>query len=222
MSVKYRLLICEYCMKNCLKLVKFLSLIMVSFFFSSCIDFVETIGVDDGNYQIYTKMTFSKTMFAYAGVDADILVKELSEEIINDGISFIPVNATSEIGVQINASILPESEDKLDLALMPRISGNTYVIPFIMGDAAPAMQDKIKDEDENSVQMINMMLSTAKCRIFISKNVIPYAKAAYFDGTEKVLIDLFDFGEQYCLEIPFSLLATPSDCDFRLITVLGE
>ena len=51
-------------------------------------------------------------------------------------------------------------------------------------------------------------MSSAKCRILLSKNLIPEIETAYFEGKggQNFSIPVFDYGEANCLEIPFIIL----------------
>lgn len=48
-------------------------------------------------------------------------------------------------------------------------------------------------------------LPFAKCRIMISKKIIPEIETAYFKGRDdqNYTIPFFDYGDSYCIEIQF-------------------
>ena len=68
-------------------------------------------------------------------------------------------------------------------------------------------------------------MSSAKCRILIGKNVIPSIENAYLEGKGKqnYSIPVFDYGEQYCLEIPFiAMCETGMYRTDRIIVIKGK
>lgn len=52
-------------------------------------------------------------------------------------------------------------------------------------------------------------MSTAKFRVMISKDIISSINEAYLDGIEEddsFVISVFDYGNNFCLEIPVDVL----------------
>ena len=81
-----------------------------------------------------------------------------------------------------------------------------YTIPFLLGQ-----NDSISDSvgsDSEGEEFAAAIMASAKCRILLSKKLIPEIEAAYFEGKggQNFSIPVFDYGEVNCLEIPFIIL----------------
>lgn len=88
--------------------------------------------------------------------------------------------------------------------LLPKIAGNKCFIPFLLGDNK-SISDSVKSKDSEEEAFF---LSSSKCRVLISKNVLPSIETAYFEGkgSQNYSIPIFNYGDNYCLEIPFIIL----------------
>lgn len=65
------------------------------------------------------------------------------------------------------------------------------------------------DSNDYGEAFAEAIMSSAKCRILISKAVIPSIETAYFEGkgNQNYSIPVFDYGDALCLEIPFIVLS---------------
>lgn len=69
------------------------------------------------------------------------------------------------------------------------------------------------DSDDSMGETISQaILSSAKCRIFIGKNLIPKIETAYIEGLDELnyIIPVYDYGDSFCLEIPFVVIMEDS------------
>lgn len=67
--------------------------------------------------------------------------------------------------------------------------------------------------------MTEMFFSTSKVRILVDKNIVKNIKSVYFAGSKNVPITFYDFGKQYYLEIPMTLLLSKEMPDFSRIVI---
>ena len=80
----------------------------------------------------------------------------------------------------------------------------------------------MKSDDNDAQGIAEAIMSSAKCRVLISKKVIPSIEIAYFEGrgSQNYSIPVFDYGESYCLEIPFIVLFESGLYKFDKIVIL--
>ena len=94
----------------------------------------------------------------------------------------------------------------ISISFLPTVAGKKCFIPFLLGQ-----NDSISDSvgsDSEGEEFAAAIMSSAKCRILLSKNLIPEIETAYFEGKggQNFSIPVFDYGEANCLEIPFIIL----------------
>ncbi len=132
-----------------------------------------------------------------------------------------PVNTDLEVGVEIALSIDPKTKDEAEISLLPMVAQKKGYIPFPLGDEMLA--DDIKTLKDSAAQELSeAILSCAKFRIIISKNVLPDIETAYFEGRggQNYAIAFFDYGESYCLEIPSTVLFKSEMYKFDKVVVV--
>lgn len=63
-----------------------------------------------------------------------------------------------------------------------------------------------------------------KCRVMMSKKIIPEIETAYFEGRggQNYSIPVFDYGEAYCLEVPFVVLFETGKYKMDKIVILKK
>lgn len=203
------------------------SLIFLPFLFTSCIDYVQTISYKDGKYQMYYKVTLSKMIFAMGDEDPDEMFESIDEDTIGDlpeGIEVNSVNTDLEVGAEYRFSIDPRTTDETEQSFLPRVSGEKIFVPFLLGEEDSSFVDSNSSSDDMGKAMTEAMLSSAKCRVIISKKILPSISKAYFKGIagSDFVIPLYDYGEDYCLEIPFIILFEKSSYDFNKIVIVSE
>lgn len=211
-------------MKNKIKL---LFLIAVSFVFMSCVDYVQTITYKNGSYQLYYKITLSKVLFELADEDPEEMFEEYDEEALEDlpeNVYINRVNTDLEVGAEFSLSINPKTTDETEKALLPTVAGNKCYIPFLLGSDNNSMVDDFKSSDEDAEEITKGILSSAKCRVMIDKSVIPGIEAAYFEGRDgqNYAVAIFDYGNSYCIEIPFIVLFETGMYRFDRIVVIKK
>lgn len=177
------------------------------FLLTSCVDYVQSISYKNGKYELYYKVTFSKVLFALCGEDPNELFSDYDEDYLEDipeDVYLSPINTDLEVGAEFNFNIDSKTTDEDIKQFLPTVAGSKYYIPFLL-DKDEDFADIIDNMDDPEFEVIAKALcSSAKCRILISKKVIPEMETAYFEGkfSQNYSIPLFDYGEQYCLEIP--------------------
>lgn len=207
------------------KLLRLLPLLFILFLFTSCIDYVQSITYKDGKYQMYYKVTLSKVLFALGDEDPEEIFESFDEETLEDlpeNVDVKPVNTDLEVGAEFTLSIDPKTTDETEKSFLPTVAGNKCFIPFLLGDKDSSIADAMKSDDNDAQGIAKAIMSSAKCRVLISKKVIPSIEIAYFEGrgSQNYSIPVFDYGESYCLEIPFIVLFESSMYKFGKIVIL--
>lgn len=199
--------------------VRIVYLIFFCLLLTSCVDYVQSITYKNGKYHMYYKITLSKAIFAMGDRDPEEVFKEFDEEEIGDlplDAKVKKVNTDFELGYEINLEIDPRTTDKTEKTFLPKVAGNKCFIPLFLADNE-SFTDSVESESDNDYgeAFAEAVLSSAKCRIFISKGVLPIVENAYFEGKENqnYSIPVFDYGDVYCLEIP--VIALSKDNKYR-------
>ena len=207
------------------KLLHLLPLLLIPLLFTSCIDYVQSITYKDGKYQMYYKVTLSKVLFALGDEDPEEIFESFDEDTLKDlpeNVDVKPVNTDLEVGAEFSLSIDPKTTDEIEKSFLPTVAGNKCFIPFLLGDKDSSIADAMKSDDNEAQGIAEAITSSAKCRVMISKKVIPSIEIAYFEGrgSQNYSIPLFDYGESYCLEIPFIVLFESGMYKFDKIVIL--
>lgn len=194
-------------MKNIIRLV---SVLLICLFFTSCVDYVQSISYSNGKYKMYYKVTLSKVLFAMVDEDPEELFEDFDEEALTElpeNVDVKPVNTDLEVGAEFTVLIDPHTTNDDEKFLLPKIAGNKCFIPFLLGDNK-SISDSVKSKDSEDEAFTEAFLSSSKCRVLISKNVLPSIETAYFEGkgSQNYSIPIFDYGDNYCFEIPFIIL----------------
>ena len=207
------------------KLLRLLPLLLIPLLFTSCIDYVQSITYKDGKYQMYYKVTLSKVLFALGDEDPEEIFESFDEDTLKDlpeNVDVKPVNTDLEVGAEFSLSIDPKTTDETEKSFLPTVAENKCFIPFLLGDKDNSIADAMKSDDNEAQGIAEAIMSSAKCRVMISKKVIPSIEIAYFEGrgSQNYSIPLFDYGESYCLEIPFIVLFESGMYKFDKIVIL--
>lgn len=202
-------------------------LILSALLFTSCIDYVQSISYKDGEYQLYYKITLSKLLVAMADQDPDEMFSEFNEENLDslpEGAKVNPVNTDLEVGAEFHFSVNPKTENEKERSFLPKTSKEKCYIPFLLGENGTAFTDGVNSSDQEAQSITQAILSSAKCRILMSKKILPSIKAAYFEGyyNQTYTIPVFDYGDSYCLEIPFIVLFDSATYRFDRVVVIKE
>lgn len=209
------------------KFFRHLSLLLISLLFTSCIDYVQSITYKNGEYQIYYKVTLSKVLFALANEDPEEIFESFDEKTLEDlpeNIDVKTVNTDLEVGAEFSHSIAPKTTDETEKLFLPTIAGQKYYIPFLLGSKNFAIADSIKSEGSDFQAFAEAIMSYAKCRVMISKKIISSINNAYFEGSggQNYSVPVFDYGEIYCLEIPFIILFETEMYKFDKLIVIKD
>ena len=192
--------------------VRIVSLIFSCLLLTSCVDYVQSITYKNGKYHMYYKITLSKLIFAMGDQDPDEVFKEFDEEEIGElplNAKVKTINTDIEGGYEFSFEIDPRTTDKTEKSFLPKVAGKKCFIPFLLGDNETIADSVEKESDNNYGEAFaEAIMSSAKCRILISKGVLPSIETAYFEGkgNQNYSIPVFDYGDDYCLEIPVIIL----------------
>ncbi|MBR0032483.1 MAG: hypothetical protein IJP61_09375 [Treponema sp.] len=206
-------------------LIKFLPMLLLSFFLTSCVDYVQTVGYKGGKYQLYYKVTLSKALFALADSDPEEIFKDFDKEAMGElpkNVQIHKVNTDLEVGTEFSIELSPKSANKDEISFLPKIEGKKCYIPFLLGGESGEIAESFSSEDAESQTMTQAFLASAKCRIMLEKNLAPKIETAYFEGRggQNYSIPVFDYGPAYCLEIPFIVLFENGMYNFNQIVVI--
>ncbi|MCR5698455.1 MAG: hypothetical protein K6G52_02310 [Treponemataceae bacterium] len=194
------------------RFIKFLPFLLVAFLFTSCLDYVQAISYRNGSYQIYYKFTVSRAILELSGENPADILGEIDAETAEDfpsNAEYKNIKTDNEIGYEFRLTIDPRTTDELEKSFLPKISGNKCYIPFIVGEEGNAFaQSDYQDMESEDKELYTAFLESAKCRILVSKTIIPLVETAFFEGTggQNYSIPVFDYGECFALEIPFDVL----------------
>ena len=194
-------------MKN---LIRLFIIIFLTLFLTSCVDYVQSISYKDGKYHLYYKMTLSKALFELGDNEPEDLFDDFNEGVIKKlpkKLMYNSVDTELETGAEFFLDIDPKSKNKSELDLLPKVSGNKCFIPFLLGNN-DAILDSFSTDDSDGQAFTDAVLSSAKCRVLIGKNLIPLIETAYFEAVRggNYSIPVYDYGDSYCLEISFIVL----------------
>ena len=194
-------------MKKILRIIPF---ILFLFCFTSCVDYVQSISYKDGKYHLYYKVTLSKMLFEMSNDEPEDLFEDFNDDVIEDlpeSLDYNTVDTELEYGAEFSIDINPRTKNEEERDLLPKISGDTCFIPFLLGEDN-AVSDSFDAGNSDGEAIAQAVLSSAKCRVLIGKNLIPLIEKAYFEGWRGInyTIPVYDYGESYCLEIPFIVI----------------
>jgi hypothetical protein len=189
-------------MKNRFKIIL---LIFLPLIFVSCMDYVQSISYKDGKYHLYYKITVSKVMLAMANQKPDDLFGDFDQvqsDELPKSIRVKKVDTDLEAGYEFYLEVNPKTADEKEKQFLLKKKDNKYFVPFLLGQNERNLSGPGKSQYD---EMSDAILSSAKCRILISKKIIPSVKEAYFEGinSDDYSIPFFDYGDEYCIEIPF-------------------
>lgn len=204
-----------------------LSLLLISLLFTSCIDYVQSVAYKDGKYQIYYKITLSKLLFAMADENPEEIFEYFDDESLDDlpeNVYAKLVSTDLEVGAEFSLSIDPKTTDETEKSFLPKVAGQKCYIPFLLGGKDFSFGDFMKSDDSESQAISEAILSSAKCRVMVSKKIISSIDNAYFEGRggQNYSVAVFDYGESFCMEIPFIVLFETGMYKFDRIVVIRE
>lgn len=193
----------------------------------SCVDYVQTITYNHGKYQLYYKLTLSKVLLELADYDPEEFFEDLDEDTFNDlpsNVYMNPVNTDLEVGAEISINIDPETTDETEKSFLPTVSGKKCFIPFLIGMEDTSIVEEFKYNDSEEEEITKAILSSAKCRVMIDKSVLLDIETAYFEGIggQNYSVAIFDYGNSYCIEIPFIVLFETGMYRFDRIVVIKK
>ena len=160
--------------------------------------------------------------------DAEDFVDELldySSSEIPENVTMNGVDTETEAGFELIFDVDPKTATEEEKEFLPTKSGDKYFIPFYMKEMLSDIDDFDDVDLDDSFTLA--MFSTGKVRVMIAKNIIPSIKDAYFEAEdeddENFYISVFDYGNNYSLEIPFLLFFDDYMYDLdRIVITRGE
>lgn len=205
-----------------------------SFLLFSCVDYVQTISYKDGKYTIYYKITLSKVLFALADEDPESIFDDFDFSDFSDYESLLmpknmeinKVNTDLEVGAEFKINISARTQDEAEKKLLPTVAKNKIKIPVFFGDISDGLNEDFGDSysDDFADEFVQAIFSAAKSRVLIGKNIVPSIEICYFEGKgrQNYSIPVFDYGESWCLEIPFIVFFEPEMYDFENIVIIKK
>ena len=208
------------------RLISTVFVLLAPLIFTSCIDYVQTVSYKDGAYHLYCKVTLSKVLFALGDEDPESIFEGFNDDAFSelpDDVAARPVNTDLEVGAEFAFSVSPKTTDKTEKSFLPTVVGNKCYIPFLLGSETESFENSFKKDSEYE-SITEAILSSAKCRIMVSKSVIAKVVTAYFEGRggQNYSVAVFDYGESWCMEIPFIALFDDSMYRFDRLVVIKE
>ena len=192
------------------KYILIIATVLLSFCLASCVDYVQSVSYKNGKYQMYCKVTLAKMLFAMVNEDPEKIFNGFDDQTLGDlpkSVVVKPVNTELEVGAEFSFNIDLHTANESDKACLPTVQGNKCYVPFIIGQNK-SIADSASSNNDESEAFAKAILSSAKCRVLIGKNIMPSIETAYFEGkgNQNYSIPVFDYGEDFCLEIPFIAL----------------
>ena len=140
-------------------------------------------------------MRLAKLIFAMADEDLEESFKDFDEDEIGElpaNMSMKPINTELEVGAEFTFEIAPKTTDETEKSFLPTVSGKKCFIPFLLGQN-DSIADSVSSDSEGE-EFVAAIMSSAKCRILLSKNLIPEIETAYFEGKrgQNFSIPVFD------------------------------
>ena len=191
--------------KRCAGLILLAGFILV---FSSCFDVVQAVSKEGDDYRFYFKLTISNAILAFTGENVDTIFGDIEFGDIEPGVSARKIVTEVDSGVELSAKISKNETDPDLLKLVPieKVDSVIIYLPYAndISESVNETDSKMSGEAET---IAKLMLSTAKLRFLISKDILQAAKRAYFktidDGIKEVPI--FNYGNDFCVEVPMLL-----------------
>lgn len=190
----------------------------------SCIDYVQSLSYKNGDYSFYYKIALSKLLFAMADEDPESVFDDSFDDAFSDlpdNVAVNKVNTDLEVGAEIRMTISRNTKDADEAQFLPTVERNKITIPFLLGSVP--LNDNDSPNDDDAQMFATAILASAKCRVLLAKNIAPSIEAAYFEGNDgqNYPVPVFDYGETFCLEIPFIILFDDDGAyDFENIIVI--
>ncbi len=206
-----------------IKKIFFFSLILTSVLLTSCVDYVQSVSLKNGKYELYYKLTLSKILLALAETDPNLYLDEITKDFSSIEKGFKTVNTDTEIGFELAVSVDKNTKDKEEKELIPTVQKNKILIPFLPSQAfESAGLSPFSDDFDDSLEITQAILSSAKARVLIGKEIAPEIETAYFEGKggKSYSIPVYNYGNSFCLEIPFGVLLEERMYDFSNIVII--
>lgn len=191
---------------------------------TSCLDSVQAISYNDGQYYWYMKLSLSKALMEMAGEDPKVFFEELDNSDLSDLPDFVsvnPIETDTEVGVEISVYLDPDSLEEDVQAILPKKIGKEYHVAFLAGAMEPF--DVNDFSNSNELGMAQALLSSAKCRVMIGKNIIPRAEGAYIAALDDsrygvdYKMPVYDYGDSFCVEVPWAVLLETDKYDLSQV-----
>lgn len=177
--------------------------------FTSCFDYVQSAYYDDDGGDVYCKFGVSKLLTEVLEVDPETLFSDVEIPLdLPESFTISQFETDTEVGFEIKGHV--DFNDPYFALWAPSLVNKSLAIPVFIGYVA---EDIFSDmpEDDDSMALITMMLADAKCRVFIDKDIADDFDIGelHFKGLngDDYYLPVYDYGQNYCVEIPFLLLS---------------
>lgn len=195
------------------KYLLIIATILLSFFLTSCVDYVQSVSYKNGKYQMYCKVTLSKLLFAMMNEDPEKIFDGFDDQALGDlpeNVVVKPVNTELEVGAEFSFNIDPYTADESEKSCLPTVLGKQVLrsVHHWAKQVNRGFRLLLIQRRRRSVCKGDSVFRQMPCRVLIGKNIMPSIETAYFEGkgNQNYSIPVFDYGDDYCLEIPFIAL----------------
>ena len=166
-------------------------------------------------------------MMELAETDSEDFFSEFNPEELEgmpENFSMELINTDLDIGYELGMKIHPKTQDSEERRMLPTVSGSKFYIPFILGSQEANFASEMSSDDYDEQMMMMALFSSVKCRVMVSKKIIPQIDLAYFEGSggQHYSIPVFDYGDSLCLEVPFIVIMEENRYNFERIVVIKE
>ena len=214
-------------MKRYFKKIILTLIISSVFLFTSCIDYVQTITFGEKGYDCYFKLTISRAMLEMAEEDPTSVFEDFEEmtQGLPRGATISKVDNDVDVGYEFRFTIDGFTNPEDAKLFYPYLSDDEAEIylPFILGQNAEAFSSIEQEEDIETQTIMAGYMATTKCRVMVSKTIIPEIEGAYFYGNtfEDGFLDVpcYDYGDNWCLEIPLIYFSARKNYDLTEIAL---
>lgn len=208
-----------------MKKIYLIFIVAFVFLFTSCFDYVQSISYENGKYRLYYKFALSQIFMELAEIDSSEFMEEFNpDDLLAMGSIFQvnPIETDLESGIEFSVTVDSKTNAPEQKKLLPSTSGSKYYIPFAVGEETDSFSDEFNFSSSEEDMIALALLSSVKCRVLVSKKIVPQVEVAYFEGRggQHYSIPVYDYGDNFCFEVPVLLFAEDDKYRFDRIVVL--
>lgn len=182
----------------------------VSFLFTSCVEIVQTIDFCDGNYKIGYRLTLNKTLLAMGGEDSETFLDDMDFSDLPEGVTANTIDTSLDIGFGFDIIVDPKTTEEIRDFLPKVLKDGRIEIPLIAKDFITDMEESEYSSESETIRQA--MLSSAKWRVYITKNLLSSISKVYLENTYRTQkLEYFEIGDVYVINIPIIFIEKDTD-----------